>query len=739
MSSAPDRLYELLPAVFRSRDVDQGLQLQALLRIVTEQADVLDADITQLYENWFIETCEDWVVPYIADLVGFTLLHEAGDPSSGKSAEVRRLNKILSPRREVANTVRFRRRKGTLAVLTELASAVAGWPARPVEFYKLLSVTQSLDHLHQHRGRTADLRDGTGLQFIGGPFERFAHTADLRRIDSSLDPGRFNIPSVGLFVWRLRNYTVAFEEGTAVREAPAYCVEGVGPQCYTFSVLGNDAPLFNHPDRTEPQGVPEELDLPVPIRRRAFEAKNKFGDGLQVASADYYGVDKSLLIWAPNWPTKDAPQPIPASAIIPSDLSSWQYRPGLGKIAVDPELGRMVFPTRQVPKQGVWVSYNYGFSADMGGGEYARPLKEPVGATIYTVGRKGKFPRLTDALNQWKIDQPPRAMIQVTDSAVYVEQVNISLQKDQTLEIRAATGKRPVIRLLDWQASSPDSFSVSGEEGSWFILDGFVVTGRGLQFSASMQGVVIRHCTLVPGWSLECDCAPCRPADPSISITDTLGCLTIESSIIGAIEVSRDPVVTDPLPIRLVDSILDATGVDRSAIFAPGDALAYVFLTVRRSTVLGCVEVHAIKLAENSIFAGLVTVARRQVGCVRFCYVPPKSRTPRRYECQPDLVETAVQDAYVKDKGKMTAAQRDILIAGERLRVKPQFNSARYGKPTYCQLAFTCAPEISAGADDQSEMGAFHDLFQPQRATNLRVRLDEFTPAGMEAAVIFAS
>ena len=47
--------------------------------------------------------------------------------------------------------------------------------------------------------------------------------------------------------------------------------------------------------------------------------------------------------------------------------------------------------------------------------------------------------------------------------------------------------------------------------------------------------------------------------------------------------------------------------------------------------------------------------------------------------------------------------------------MRPRFNSTRYGSPTYCQLADDCADEITRGADDESEMGAFHDLFQPQR------------------------
>ena len=54
-------------------------------------------------------------------------------------------------------------------------------------------------------------------------------------------------------------------------------------------------------------------------------------------------------------------------------------------------------------------------------------------------------------------------------------------------------------------------------------------------------------------------------------------------------------------------------------------------------------------------------------------------------------------------------------------------------------ITATCAPGITRGAGDESEMGVFHDLFQPQRAANLRARLDEFMPAGSEAGIIFAS
>jgi hypothetical protein len=36
-------------------------------------------------------------------------------------------------------------------------------------------------------------------------------------------------------------------------------------------------------------------------------------------------------------------------------------------------------------------------------------------------------------------------------------------------------------------------------------------------------------------------------------------------------------------------------------------------------------------------------------------------------------------------------------------------------------------------------MGVFHDLYQPQRAANLETRLTEYTPAGLDVGIIFAS
>jgi hypothetical protein len=711
--SAP-RLYELLPAVHRLADADRGEPLRALLDVIQEQVDVVDDDISRLYANWFVETCDEWVVPYIGELIGYRPVAAAGPPGDVTTAEGQALNRTLVPRREVAGTIGYRRRKGTLALPERLAVDVTGWPARAAEMYRLLVYAQSLNHLHLDRGRVADLRDADALDRLGGAFDEIARVEDVRRISSSLTPGRFDLRAVAVFVWRLRSYSIT--------GAPAFPQAGVAANYYSFSALGNDAPLFTRPrHEAEEALVRDELDVPAPIRPHALErrAADMVGDGLSF----------EILVGKER-------EPVAADRVVAADLDDWTYRPRRGFVAVDPARGRIAFHPRELPKGGVWVTYHYGFSTEMGGGEYRRELRERPGATVYRVGPGQPYSRIADALAKRDADQPQDAVIEITHSGVYAEQLYIALARDQTLQLRAAVGARPVVRLLDWQTDLPDSLSVAGENGSRFALDGIVVTGQAVEVQGDLAAVSIRHSTLVPGWGLECDCDPKRPNEPSLILRDTQACVDIEHSIVGSIQVSEDAVGTDPVPIRIADSILDATRRDLEAVSGPPDLpCAHAVLTVERSTIIGGLEVHAIDLAENSIFEGDVHVARRQRGCMRFCSVVPgpELRTPRRHHCQPDLVEAAVAAKYPPGN------HRDRQIEEERERVRPEFTSVRYGLPAYCQLALTCAPEILRGADDKSELGAFHDLFNPQRAANLRARLAEYSPAGADADLVYVT
>jgi hypothetical protein len=781
-----DRLYDLLPVIYRMRDAEQGEPLKALLQIISGQVNLVEDDIRQLYENWFIETCEDWVVPYIGELIGYEPVHEAGEPSSGTARQDHLRNKVLIPRREVANTIRYRRRKGTLALLELLSNDVAGWPARAVEFYQLLGWTQALNYQHSDRGRTVDLRNGSSLDLIDSPFDTNAHTADIRRINSNRTTGFYNIPSVGVFVWRLKSYSVTM--------TPAYCQQAVGDHCFTFSVLGNDSPLYINPEpETDPTHIADEFNLPVPVRRRLFEEQK----------TRLYGEGKSLQIWlSGKRKNKTFLEPVPPERIIAADLSLWRYLPPKGYVAVDPVLGRIAFPSKKPPgKCDVLVSYHYGFSTGLGGGEYDRPLSQLTLHKLYRVGAGETNKTINAAIDQWRQEQAGQtqeteqqklrnAVIEIMDSGLYEEDFDIALQAGESLQIRSALGKRAVIGLSEKHRGRPESFSVQVARGSSFILDGLIVVGRPVEITAiensdeveqadqqsaesqanvsepKLADIIIRHTTLVPGWEINADCRPLESTMASLKLLVSHLCVKIEYSIIGSIEVDpafkplieiddrqldaaadeealhyrcrsiEKEVRLDPIRICISDSILDATDPELEAIGTPDCPVGYALLTILRSTVFGQVQVHAIELAENCIFEGRITVARRQLGCMRFCYVMPESRTPRRYQCQPDLIMKKIAGDMVQepDESIIQAAQEC-----EANRVHPVFNSVRYGMPVYCQLAECCAVEIKRGADDESEMGVYHHLFQPQRMANLRVRLDEFIPARMDVGIILSS
>ncbi|MFJ8074330.1 hypothetical protein ACIQ7Q_10425 [Streptomyces sp. NPDC096176] len=719
MSREPDGLGELLPQWHRLRDAEHGEPLRALLAVIAEQVDRVRDGVEQGYEDLFVETAAPWALPYLGDLVGYTPLpgyervQTQGLGDAGEDESRRRLAEALAPRRDVARTVANRRRKGTLHLLEELAQEVAGWPARAVEFSRLVSHQQPVrlygsgtpaaDARRLGRGRSGDVRDGYGLDLAGGPFGTAARSVDVRRAGSARRQGGWSPAGVGLFVWRLKPYHVT--------RAPAYCIDRAR-SLYTFSILGNDSPLVTRPV-SEPSAthIATIDNVPAYIRRRQLAER----------LADHYGPGKSFTIWRDG-----QDEPVPMSDLVVADLSQWRYRPRRGQVAVDPVLGRIAFGSRSAPRQGVWVTYHYAFGDDIGGGEYPRERDTSPAAEFYRVGPGQRFQRIMDAYEQWRGDRRagrcgPEGVIEITHSGAYQEQLDFDLERGDRLELRAAEGCRPVIRLLDWYSNRPDALNVRageddcgpGPDAPRIVLDGLLVTGRGLNVSGPVGAVVLRHCTLVPGWSLEPECDPHSPEEPSLVLDRTTACVQIERSILGTIEVVGDEVNHDPLPIHIRDSVLDATGHDRAALSAPDCRHAHAVLHVYRTTVIGEVHTHAVEIGGNSIFTGRMRVARRGVGCLRFSYVPPGSRTPRRHRCQPDLAG-----------------------GGATPPVRPLFAGERYGTPDYGRLSDGCPDEIRRGADDGSQMGVFHDLYEPQREDSLRARLAEYIPAGTDAGII---
>jgi hypothetical protein len=369
-------VYELLPVLYRMLDQEQGYQLRALLEIVGEQAEVVRQDIAGLWDDFFIETCAEWAVPYIGELVGS-----------------RRLPAGARRRAVVAKAIHYRRRKGTLTMLEELARDVTGWGARVQPFADLLGWSQSLEHVRTgvdpvgydpagtaNTPGTVDLRDPTALDRLDGPFDHMSHTADLRPM--GFGEGHHNLERAGFFLWRLRRYPV--------RGATACRAASPNDHGYHFSPLGNPTPLFTRPaPRAEGTDRVREVDVPGPIRPGAFardleEHRNHEGDAVLLGEAQnsiYYGPNRSLNILVDD-------KPVPPDEVVVQNLEDWDRPTPPHKVAVDVRLGRLAFAAGEEPAGEVLVNYNYGFSANLGGGSYYKRL--PVALRLPAASLNGK-------------------------------------------------------------------------------------------------------------------------------------------------------------------------------------------------------------------------------------------------------------------------------------------------------------------------------------------------------------
>jgi hypothetical protein len=657
MSFDAQTLYQLLPAIYRIRDTDQGGSLQALLSVIAEQAQVMEEDLAQLYDDLFIETCAPWVVSYIGDLIGVRSVDR---------------NSVLSgsTRAEVANTLKYRRAKGTLTVIEQLAHDVTGWEANAVEYFQLLAATQYMNHLRPSSGALLNLRDQEALNRINTPFDRIARTVDVRNMKDG--QRRFNIPNIGIFLWRLRSFSIT--------NAPAFPVDA---HRFLFSPLGIGTQLFNRP-QTESGALSAPINVPEALNRRLLNAHLD----------DYYGSDNSILLTVNGQSVTPTTGQQASDIITVCDLSDfnagWAHVQKT-KIAIDPELGRIAFPAVQSPST-VQVTFHYGFSAELGGGEY--PRASTFDPTLTPVHQTQSPAKIQDGLNGLGTG----GILEITDNGTYAETLSLAAGVHR-FAVRAKDGQRPFLKLAS-------NFAISGGAGAEVILNGLIIAGT-IHVTGNLSRLALIHCTLVPS-----------AASPSLIVESSQTAVEIDHSILGGIQ------TIDSANVNISTSILDASAQSNVAFSALDANSAGGVLDIEQSTVIGKVHTREFKLVSNSILTARlnspdtwiapVISERRQEGCVRFSFVPFESITPKRYRCQP-------------------------VTADDTTRVLPQFNSVRYGDAAYCQLSARCAPEISTGADDGAEMGPFHDLLQPQRQAHLRLRLDEYMRFGLEAGIIDAT
>lgn len=723
-------LFNLLPAVYRIRDLDMAPTdapgpLESLLLVIQEQLAILDEDIDQLYDDEFIETCAEWVIPYIGDLIGY-------QPVKGIAPA------IDNPRSEVANTISLRRRKGTVLVMEQLARDATAWGAHAVELFTVLGATQYMNHLRPWNHYAPDLGRWKPGVYIETGFDRTAHKVDVRRI--GVRRGRYNIQNIGIFLWSLNAYSVTQDQAA---------VNSTHPECQRFSSLALDMPLFH---RAIPQG--EQITDPAQPFNVADRLKRRVlcDDLVKGVGAVYYGEGKSLVVSLDGKPL--SPYELRVANLSGAD-GSWANMPTGNdgyRAAIDPELGRIALPPAAagaaLPK--VTLSYYHGFNADLGGGEYPRKdsfllnddaimVPFPDSTASYTT-LQGALDFATGKLTGSSV----AAVVEIGDSETYPQPgtpagLTVEVPAGCTIELRAKNGARPTL-LLSGETS------VSGGALSTFALNGLLIaaspgTAPGSSSDAlvhvpaklkdgsdnELQTLAISHCTLVPGWSVKTDGTPNFGTQPGLVAEPAGLTVRVQRSIVGAIRAGEF------VTVKAFDTIIDATDPSNVAVADLDGAAGVGSLTLgglesgdpdeipHGCTVIG--KVHAVLLSlvsDTIIWAALskgdtwttaLIADRKQEGCVRFSFLPTGARTPRRFKC----IER--------------------IVAGPQ----PIFFAFRYGSPGYLKLLTSTPDVVRRGADDGGEMGAFHFLLAPLREIDLRIRMQEYMPVGLEFGILYQS
>ncbi len=674
--SAARPIAELLPPALRDAPSElpgEPRLLDALLAAVDEQCELLEADIDQVWEDFFVESCSDWAVPYIGALLGLP-----------PDAE----------RLEVAYAIALRRRKGTPAALEDFAEILTGLTARVVEGWQVTAWAQRLGHPPPPRVSSLDLGESDRFR-IGTPFER------VRR--SFAPSGRFSPLAATAIVWPWSVRTFH-----AVEAAPL-------PEVRRFALhpLALEAPPYLRPESGAASGdelrtrTGDELDAPVRATYRVVQA-------LAAGDQIIYGVNWTISDEHPlaAVPESGAPVlveltlddvPIPWSRLRFGSLPPGGAAPApptatravvdlaRGHVELGSNLSGTLRSTWHRPAPG-----GLGALASDGDADAAARVVVRVNPTLPVAGVV-----VHDLPSAFAKGEQLSAGLDPDDSSPDRPDVEIRLETSDRLQAPPPVSFAPTLprwRLVATRTSTP---TIVGDlaldlEGCCLTLEGFLLTGD-LILGKRLDGVDLRHLTMNP------------PGGASLRIEDGAWVLAFSASrcLLGPIRAELGA-----RPLTFSDCVVDGRGArlrvcggDPGGAVTPAVARRNRFdplLAAAGVTFAGRVRAEAID-AVDCLFVDGLEVVQQQEGCLRNCYVAAEgsasSSLPKRYRC---LDSPA-----------------------------PTFASVGFEAAGYYALELDSDHPLLSAASDGGEVGAYHHLRRAARLGRLETRLHEFVPLGI--------
>jgi hypothetical protein len=755
-------LYDRLPEIYKIKDEEQlpPGQLKKYLAVVEAAFSAIHENIEALYHDFFIETCDDWVIPYIGDLLGSS--HLQGE--------------AWTRRADVADTIKLRRSKGTLGAIQLLTYDLTRWGVHCVELRENLLWHQHLNHQRPDiggeppyktstlrtvvRGGTVNLRDPAMLSLLNKPFDPFAHTPDLK--PPALGNIRYNIPNLAIFLWRLIPYRIDVSKPVFRGFNPGGAGDAKFIVRFDVHPLGQPVRLFNinhfDPDKTPPiLSSIDETPSPIPTLRltKATIEKYVFVDIYNDTTADISGIDISETCLQLHLPQTQFAAT--GWTFRGENLCAWEdgLRPLQNReVAIDPVIGRIAIAVNSEPEaialqNHLLLTYTYGALGAVGAHPISRSAAPKMWNEEIVERKEVRFSTEENTLQkvlQEVVNSSAPVVIEIMDSMVYDLDISIitgvitedggaNLALNNSLIIRAASDRRPIIRLVHPLRFRPKK--VIGEnpkeqEDLHGVISHLTVKLEGLYITrcetwndnepliarVALHRLEIINCTLDPGGSKKNDGSKegTRTENlPAMKLREPYGFSdqeeqvfkeTPENSIYRSITGSLH--IDTGYQLSLSDSIIDAgkgvavsggTGDDPTKTWGPATI-------VNNITVFGRMRVESIS-GRGGIWVDTLEVLDRQKGCIKLSYF------------------SGTGDILPQNLGCVKGTE-----------AKLQFVSEIFGEAAYGQLADNTDIRIRESGPNNDAMGAFGFLLEAHKWRNLQIRYREFMPIGIRPILI---
>ena len=777
-------LYDRLPEIYRIKDTEQipSYPLKAYIDLVDQNVfEKIRKNIEELYHNQFIETCDDWVVPYIGDLLGTT--HLQGD--------------AWTLRADVADTITLRRRKGTLGAIERLTFDLTKWGVHAAELFKNLSWAQHLNHQRPDRGGnppygvdmpkadqpktvfggTLALKDPAMLSLLNTPFDPYAHAPDLKK--AGFGQLRYNLPNLAIFLWRLIDYTLPItrplfdhEYNYSYEDVELGTTYNVTALCFHVDPCGHVLPLFNaHDYDAEAANIKVTAldDMPGPIHPARLTSGSASGNPDAYVHIETYNPsdwtqdnlfqkDIGLQLHFPNPPFTATDQ----WSIYGADLTCWENSlPKLLKpyeIAIDPKLGRIILPILTSEEQTglkdhLLLSCTYGAVGPVGSHPISRESVQETIAVNYHEDKDG----LQKALDGIQAAAEPIS-IEIKDSMVHeldltgldgtiVQDGGVNLQLKHSLTIRAASGERPVIKLaqplrfrptyiVSLQPVGSEEFETEQAlyeslmkklnvrlEGLYIARGDTFPANQPLIARAGLNRLEIVNTTLDPGGQLQADGTRAEGL-LSLKLKKGQGFTGDEHKYFSEIpEIVLSRSITGGLQIDsdyelfITDSIIDGSKGVNDTLH--GNTKDFAITSATKPLE----EWGPPTTLSNATFFGSMRVEKCSGrGGI---WVHPLLVFNDQTGC--------IKLSYFPEKGNRLPQNHACVFSDE---ADLRFTAEAVNQAGYGQLSFLADYQIREQGPNEDWMGAFNFILEAHKWRNIKIRYREFMPVGIRPLLI---